>query len=99
MKKSIKSSSPAYVKPTVIRPAIPINIRRPLSLQNKDEDSVDGSPPMPSVPPPPPPPEALEVLAHGPPIPPRPNKKFVSYSIFQNYVIIHYFISSPLPLV
>lgn len=76
VKKSIKSSSPAYVKPTVIRPAIPINIRRPLSLQNKDEDSVDGSPPMPSVPPPPPPPEALEVLAHGPPIPPRPNKKF-----------------------
>lgn len=75
-RKFINLSVSANFKPTVIRPAIPIKNRKaPPSPCN---DFANGSPPMPSIPPPPPPPEALEVLAHGPPIPPRPTKSFVS---------------------
>ena len=71
-------------KPTVIRPGKPIQIRKTPTSHNKDNDSMDGSPPMPTIPPPPPPPEALEVLAHGPSIPPRPTKVFVSaYLIYR----------------
>lgn len=73
-------SSPSISKPTVIRPSIPILESKSGSVCSfkNDDDSIDGSPPMPSMPPPPPPPEALEVLAHGPPIPPRPAKSYVS---------------------
>lgn len=73
-------SSPSISKPTVIRPSIPILEPKSglLSCFKNDDDSIDGSPPMPSMPPPPPPPEALEVLAHGPPLPPRPTKSYVS---------------------
>lgn len=68
-------SPPTFCKPTVIRPNLPIQSRR----KSPTLDSVDHSPPMPSIPPPPPPPEALELLAHGPPIPPRPTESFVSF--------------------
>ncbi|KAK7595277.1 hypothetical protein V9T40_013102 [Parthenolecanium corni] len=71
-------SSPSIFKPTVIRPSIPIFESKSgySSSFKNDDDSIDGSPPMPSIPPPPPPPEVLEVLAHGPPIPPRPAKSY-----------------------
>ena len=77
MRKPHVLASQISFKPTVIRPMIPIQIRKTTS-HSKDNDLMDGSPPMPTIPPPPPPPEALEVLAHGPPIPPRPTKTFVS---------------------
>lgn len=82
-------SSPSIFKPTVIRPSIPIFESKSgySSSFKNDDDSIDGSPPMPSIPPPPPPPEVLEVLAHGPPIPPRPAKSYVSSPIY-NYKII-----------
>lgn len=65
-------------KPTVIRPIMPMQIRKTPTSPSKSDDLINGSPPMPTIPPPPPPPEALEVLAHGPSIPPRPTKSFVS---------------------
>ncbi len=76
-RKPVASSLGVY-KPTVIRPTIPIQTRKTASSPAKDDDLVDGSPPMPSIPPPPPPPEALEILANGPPVPVRPTKPFVS---------------------
>lgn len=82
------SSNHSNFKPTVIRPSIPIKSRKaPASPSN---DLINGSPPMPTIPPPPPPPEALEVLANGPPIPPRPTKKFVSIIYSVNEIVSSY---------
>ncbi|XP_065201990.1 uncharacterized protein l(3)05822 [Planococcus citri] len=73
-RKLVNFSSSSNFKPTVIRPAIPIKSRKP--PPSPSNDFASGSPPMPSIPPPPPPPEAFDLLANGPPIPPRPTKSF-----------------------
>uniref|UniRef100_A0A1B6C146 SH3 domain-containing protein n=1 Tax=Clastoptera arizonana TaxID=38151 RepID=A0A1B6C146_9HEMI len=73
----------SVIKPTIIRAKNGKPLRPPPPNFTKSIGAVSGignvdmpsdwSPPMPCFPPPPPPPEALDLLANGPKLPPRPN--------------------------